>query len=906
MPDNLKKTIACKKCQVSFNVDFSKAPTDVFTLACPKCGQKYQLKKPGTEAAKQQPSAIPPRTAAPASSSLAPSGAPPQTTAGIDLSRFDPRSGWQYDLYRYTRMVPYAKNVTLPIYGSKLVSSIVEIARDQMGTGAISPAAYAAMRANMAATCSTIYSTSIAPELSELGIPRFMQKPFAARFTKSLASELTSSLVGVAASNAPGASIRSSAPPVPSGAIVESAKHAESQGSGSGSSLPGSDPEPKTTGAELAVPDAPRLKGPTPLQHGATPPQEPPPESIQQTSALIARRPVPIAMWILGALMLIACFLPWIEVRGSWNFGVGGRGSMLMGEASGAEFWQGQLCIALLIGALAAKQFRRRGIAGILALLILVLVIHFVLQMAGAFGYSSSSSFMGHFVSTRLRADPSVGSIAILLLSIPFAILAFVGRKPTVQSLVVPAMPVPDRSAGVAPSIEPVIPKPRPAIDPATITLRRKRIRRIGIAAGSSMLLVAAIYGGIELSKRHTLTTAERAQIETWFKPIVSKQDWVVIQTIQDELPELGFSSYKPQVLSDDGYGNVSIELAVALPPYAYDTGMGRFETTITSHFESLKEPQQVHLCNEEPEGQGRQCLTWTIVSPDSMTIVFDDKELWPGTYSIIPYAKFQAHKAVLLRDRSMALIHALDSIAQGTGLIRRGAFRTYACGDECGATFLELRNGQPTPITYLCNNNRFGDVQLSQGDMIGTGDFTNQDMVGREFLIVSKQVNLDGTGAAWAVMGLLPYDSELGSPELEQRFALSANFDAGNSSTPANEIGVPTSTAFLEGSVHDAKDVDVPPSFPGGEQAFFNYLGSNTRYPAFEQDAGIQGIVYLSFVVASDGRILDVKPVRGVSTGLDREAVRVIQGMPRWSPGRTNGRPVNVRFNVPVRFTLR
>lgn len=100
---------------------------------------------------------------------------------------------------------------------------------------------------------------------------------------------------------------------------------------------------------------------------------------------------------------------------------------------------------------------------------------------------------------------------------------------------------------------------------------------------------------------------------------------------------------------------------------------------------------------------------------------------------------------------------------------------------------------------------------------------------------------------------------------------------------------------------------VDQMPQFPGGEEALLRYLVNTVQYPEVEAKAGIQGKVYVQFTVGKEGSISDVKVMRGVQhgPGLDREAVRAIQAMPKWTPGRTNGRPVSVRYTLPVIFQL-
>lgn len=98
---------------------------------------------------------------------------------------------------------------------------------------------------------------------------------------------------------------------------------------------------------------------------------------------------------------------------------------------------------------------------------------------------------------------------------------------------------------------------------------------------------------------------------------------------------------------------------------------------------------------------------------------------------------------------------------------------------------------------------------------------------------------------------------------------------------------------------------VEQMPSFPGGISGLRTYLNQNTRYPAEAQENCVQGRVVVSFVVEKDGHISDVTVLRSVDPSLDKEAVRVIRNMPRWTPGKQEGEPVRVRYNVPVSFRL-
>lgn len=95
----------------------------------------------------------------------------------------------------------------------------------------------------------------------------------------------------------------------------------------------------------------------------------------------------------------------------------------------------------------------------------------------------------------------------------------------------------------------------------------------------------------------------------------------------------------------------------------------------------------------------------------------------------------------------------------------------------------------------------------------------------------------------------------------------------------------------------------EVPPEFPGGEDALLNYLVRNYKISKAASKGGKGGRVYVEFVISETGKVEDVKVKRGVSPECDQEAIRVIQNMPNWKPGMQNGKPVKVLFNLPIKI---
>ena len=94
-------------------------------------------------------------------------------------------------------------------------------------------------------------------------------------------------------------------------------------------------------------------------------------------------------------------------------------------------------------------------------------------------------------------------------------------------------------------------------------------------------------------------------------------------------------------------------------------------------------------------------------------------------------------------------------------------------------------------------------------------------------------------------------------------------------------------------------------PKFPGGDKALIEFLQKNVKYPVEAQKKGVEGRVVVNFVVEKDGSLSEIKTVRSVDPLLDEEAVRVVSAMPKWEPGKQKGKPVRVKYNVPISFKL-
>lgn len=132
-----------------------------------------------------------------------------------------------------------------------------------------------------------------------------------------------------------------------------------------------------------------------------------------------------------------------------------------------------------------------------------------------------------------------------------------------------------------------------------------------------------------------------------------------------------------------------------------------------------------------------------------------------------------------------------------------------------------------------------------------------------------------------------------------------------GQSDAKADSISGSDQPPAVDGPAPDTelKDwtyVEEMPVFPGGDAALLRYLQEHLRYPATALREGIEGTVYVGFVINREGRVEKINVRNYTGGGLEEEAVRVISAMPLWTPGKQNGKAVNVQYGVPVKFKIR
>ncbi len=194
------------------------------------------------------------------------------------------------------------------------------------------------------------------------------------------------------------------------------------------------------------------------------------------------------------------------------------------------------------------------------------------------------------------------------------------------------------------------------------------------------------------------------------------------------------------------------------------------------------------------------------------------------------------------------------------------------------------------------------GDV-ISSTPLVANNSF----YIDRVFNISSDEINLIGyLGAPGEEKGDMVY--LVLDPDGNEIFNRSLSFiDKGNinSSICINNSDLVHIIKSADDAVIEFMLVDVQPEFVGGDDALRQYFTRNLNYPAEARRAGIQGTVFTTFIVEPDGSITNVEVIGGIGGGCDEEAIRLINNMPEWRPGRHNGQPARVQHRLPVRFNL-
>lgn len=249
-----------------------------------------------------------------------------------------------------------------------------------------------------------------------------------------------------------------------------------------------------------------------------------------------------------------------------------------------------------------------------------------------------------------------------------------------------------------------------------------------------------------------------------------------------------------------------------------------------------------------------------------------------------------------------------------------------YIC--YCGTNRKHGYVGYDNPILVILDKNTKQEVARYNGNRGSGGKdrfFTEMYVLDNDhLLLIYNDYHFRGYATLYSKDDIYSYRDKVGKKFFNSEYgqllhyeivsisSLIGSTEPTTSETPSPSTSDPasikhnnqeTTYAISENPDEIFEIVEVMPSFPGGEQKLAQYIDKNIKYPQVAKEKGIQGRVFVDFIVEPDGSVSNVKAVRGIGGGCDEEAVRVIQSMPKWNPGKQRGNAVRVSYRLPVVF---
>lgn len=213
-------------------------------------------------------------------------------------------------------------------------------------------------------------------------------------------------------------------------------------------------------------------------------------------------------------------------------------------------------------------------------------------------------------------------------------------------------------------------------------------------------------------------------------------------------------------------------------------------------------------------------------------------------------------------------------------------------------------------------NKLNYQNLLLNQTVGVQINDLTNnfnQSLIKKRFIMMTKKQSKRSAGLK--LLLIIPVTALLVmcftfsyAQQLIEKVVDKEQVETVETSTALKAIAV-TETSIVEQQVKDQEQiftvVEKMPSFLGGPVDLFNFLSKNIKYPSEARKNKVKGRVYVSFVVEKNGSLSNIKVLRGIGSGCNEEAIRVVKSMPKWNPGKQRGKIVRVQYNLPIRFPL-
>ena len=269
--------------------------------------------------------------------------------------------------------------------------------------------------------------------------------------------------------------------------------------------------------------------------------------------------------------------------------------------------------------------------------------------------------------------------------------------------------------------------------------------------------------------------------------------------------------------------------------------------------------------------------------------LVFEGKNKDFGAYVIRTESTKRHNLAVL-----WALVGSLAVTALTFGLIQANKYleeRRLASQHDQTEVFVDLTAEEPEPEKQIIEPEKpevIPEEEVSSTIQVTELQIVEDEQVREEDEIISMDERMQSDAIAGTVTHL------------------DGSTDLNDFKQAVNEVVVEDKKPVVEAKPEEIfKSVEQMPQFPGGEAALMKFLASHINYPPMAAENNVQGKVIVQFVVDKTGKVGEVKVVRNVDKDLDNEAIRVCKALPKFTPGRQNGRPVSVWYTLPIQFKL-
>ncbi len=277
------------------------------------------------------------------------------------------------------------------------------------------------------------------------------------------------------------------------------------------------------------------------------------------------------------------------------------------------------------------------------------------------------------------------------------------------------------------------------------------------------------------------------------------------------------------------------------------------------------------------------------LVSREWCNLVFEGRNKEYGAYRMRANAGKRQLRAVVILLILVFLVAAGVLISATVKEMTKGQDETYDQVMEMQALKQEPKKEEPKKQQIkLPEPEPIQKVAVKASIQYTIPKIVDDDKVVKE----QELKNMDELTQSKAAIASISYKGDEGATNLTMDDLLE-NQQAGGTENPEPQ----------DNKVYTV--VEQQPVFPGGESALLAYIGKNIRYPSLAEEQGVQGVVILRFVVLEDGSIGEVIVSKSLEESCDREAVRVVKSLPRFTPGKQQGRPVKVWFTCPIRFQI-